>query len=209
MFKKLVQKIVLYVIKIDLNLEELNELSYWQRNSYLSPFPIFVKKEALNSINTVNSHWFEVCNEKSMYTDYLSKIGENVYFLSNAKNFDVIKENSNRKNIENIETIENIEDKISELLKKEKDIFILVHTNSSPKIKRYSYHKSLSSHVDAQRESTIAFEERFDTFINKILKFRNITLVVDDFDILDISKKKHFLNNKEFDVISNYLIIKT
>ena len=208
MLRKFINNLAVNLLKINLNSEDINEMYYWQRNSYLYPFPFFIKKEALNLINTVNSHWFEICYEKSMFTNYLSKIAENVSSLSDNQNSEENIRRRNNTNIEVIEEIEEIENKISEIIKKDKNIYILIHSNSSPRLKRYNYHQSLSSQIETKNSDNI-FEENFEDFIKKVIKFKNITLVIDDFNILDFDKKKYLMDNLEFNIICNYLIIKT
>ncbi len=208
MLRKFINKLAINLLRIDLNSEGLNEMYDWQRNSYSSPFPFFIKKEALNSINTINSNWFEICYEKSNYTDYLSKIAENIFVLSDNENSNENKNRLNKTNIIEIKEIQEIENKISHVSKKNKNIFVFIHSNSSPKIKNYTYHQSLSSQIETNNRKNI-FEEQFDTFITKIIKFENITLVIDDFDILDFDKKKYLMDNLKFNIVCNYLIIKT
>ena len=208
MLRKIINNLAANLLKINLNSEDINEMYYWQRNSYLYPFPFFIKKEVLNLVNTVNSHWFEICYEKSMYTNYLSKIAENVSSLSNSQNFEKSARRRNNKNIEVVEEIKVIENKISQITNKEKNVYIFIHSNSSPRQKRYNYHQSLSSQIETKNSNNI-FEENFETFIKKVIKFKNITLVIDDFDILDFDKKKYLMDNLKFDIICNYLIIKT
>ena len=63
-------KLALNLLRINLSPKDLIEMYGWQRNSYLAPFPFFIKKAVLNSINSINSHWFEICTEKSTLRNY-------------------------------------------------------------------------------------------------------------------------------------------
>ena len=101
-----------------------------------------------------------------------------------------------------------IENKISELSKKGKNIFLLFHSNSSPKIANFNYHKSFSSQIENKSNNNV-FEEEFESIIKKIIKIKNITFVIDDFDKLDLNKSMYLIDNKEFKITCNYLIIKT
>jgi hypothetical protein len=208
MLRNFKNKLALNLLRINLSPKDLIEMYGWQRNSYLAPFPFFIKKAVLNSINSINSHWFEICTEKSALRNYLSKISEQVYFMKNNENSHEIIKNSNKENIKAINNLQEIENKISELSKKGKNIFLLFHSNSSPKIRNFNYHRSFSSQIENKSNNNV-FEEEFESIIKKIIKIKNITFVIDDFDKLDLNKSMYLIDNKEFKITCNYLIIKT
>ena len=48
-------------------------------------------------------------------------------------------------------------------------------------------------------------EENFEDFIKKVIKFKNITLVIDDFNILDFDQNPVFVSKEQFTSKKNYL----
>lgn len=202
MLKNFIKSFLLKLLKIKLNTNDLNEMVNWQRNSYLFPPPFFIKKEVLNFLNKPNSHWYEISKEKSTFTKYLSKISESVYFVNNYESKERLDDNSNRKNINEMNNINDMSNSISESCKLNKSVFLLIHSNSSPQEKKYNYHQSsLSQKKDENKDNF--YKEIFE----KVIKLNNLTLIVDDFDRLNIDTRKLLTKDFDFNVISNMLVI--
>lgn len=200
--KNFIKSIALRLLKIKLNIIDLNELLDWQRNSYLFPPPVYIKKEVLNSLNTVDSHWYEISKEKSIFTQYLSKVSECVYFLNDSQNKEKQEGHYNRENIKELTTVDEIISSISESRNLNKSVFILIHSNSSPKLRKKYYHQSSLSQI-RNGDKDVFFEEIF----KKISELNNLTLIIDDFDTLDASKKRFLIEHYDFNIISNMLIL--
>ena len=202
--KEKIQKIVLSLLGLKLTTHDYKEFLNWQRNSFLYPVPIFIKMQALNSINKENSYWYDISDKKTEFKNYLSKISTELYIYSDFLEEDKDTSNPNRTNIMWLDEISKFIADIKQKSKENKNIFIFFHSNSSPYKLKYNYHKSHSSQIG--NDQHILHKHEYKKVLEKIQKNSQTTLVVDDFDILDGEIKEYLIENYKFKVISNLFI---
>ena len=75
--KDYIKKILLKALKINLNIENLNDFYVWQNiNEFQQPFPQFVKEKIFNKYNLKKSIWIETktvrTDKKSVWTEKTS-----------------------------------------------------------------------------------------------------------------------------------------
>ena len=202
--KEKIQKFLLNLLALKLTTQDYKEILNWQRNSFLYPVPIFIKMQALNSINKENSYWYDISDKKSEFTNYLSKISTNLYIYSDFLEENKDTSNPNRANIMWLNEMSKLIADIEQKSEENKNIFIFFHSNSSPYKLKYNYHKSHSSQIG--NDQHILNKHEYKKVLKKIQRNSQTTLVVDDFDILDGEIKEYLIKNYKFKVISNLFI---
>ena len=204
MLKEKIQNFLLSLLALKLTTKDYEEILNWQRNSFLYPVPIFIKMQALNSINKENSYWYDISDKKTEFKNNLSKISTELYIYSDFLEENKDTDNPSRANIIWLDEMSDLIADIEQKLKENKNIFIFFHSNSSPYKLKYNYHKSYSSQIGNNQH--ILNKGEYKKVLKKIQKIRQVTLVVDDFDILDGEIKEYLIKNYEFKVISNLFI---
>ena len=182
--KDYIKKTLLKVLKIDLNIESLNDFYVWQNiYKFQQPLPQFVKEIVLNKYNSKNSIWVETGTYLGRTTKYLSKISHKVYSLEpDNKLFNQAKKNLN--GYANV-TLFNVssESGLEEILKR---------------IKK----ENLCFWLDGHYSGKNTFKGETDTPINKELEiiekyldnFLRINILIDDFRLF----KKNNNSNEEY-----------
>lgn len=215
--KKFIKFIFKNILKINLNTEEFDEFLYWQKDSFLQPIPIFIKKWTLNKYNLNNSVWFEIAPEYGSYRKFISKISKNVIsydFNSKNENYQEIKDS----NIEIVKNSSELIDILARKLSSKEKVFLFFHSNSTPfNNAKKNYHiREVSENTELILNQKKLIEIFFKIeIIEMIKKHENLIVLIDDFN--EVKKHEKFENffieiinnHTNWDVVSNILIVKS
>mgnify|MGYP001158785050 CR=1 FL=1 len=178
--KNFIKNILIKFLNINLSINQLDQLLVWQNhNNFSEPFPQFIKEKVFQEYNLDNSIWIETGTYKGDSAAFLSTISAFVYSIEPSEKYF----NLSSKNLKGIKNIELINDVSVNGIKT-----ILDSLDNRRNVCFWLDGHYSGADTYKGKEDTPVMKE-LDLISNYFHKFRNFSILIDDFRLFDSYKK--------------------